>query len=79
MPPLHSRPQDADELTGALGSMRIGATKAAGADVPLRGLPPPRGTHKRFDDDGATVDSPQRTKLRGVPAAHGSHKRFGDE
>lgn len=50
--------------------------RAAGADVPLRGVPPPAGGHKRFDDDGSAVDSPARTKLRGVPAARGAHTRF---
>jgi hypothetical protein len=58
--------------------MCLGAPKAAGADAPLRGLPPPRGTHKRFDEDGAAMDSPQRTKLRGVPVARGGHTRFDD-
>lgn len=71
--------QAADELAGALGAMDIRkGVKATGSDVPLRGIPAPCGTHKRFDDTGKAHDSPQRTKLRGMPAARGMHKRFDE-
>jgi hypothetical protein len=48
------------------------------SDAPLRGVPPPRGTHTRFDEEGQGQDSPQRTKLRGVPAARGARKTFDE-
>jgi hypothetical protein len=45
---------------------------------PLRGVPLPAGQHLRFDEAGASAESPsaERVLLRGVPQPAGSHLRF---
>lgn len=45
--------------------------------VPLRSWSClPQGLHRRFDDEGDAVDSPQRVVLRGLPLATGKYKRW---
>lgn len=37
---------------------------------------PSQGVHRRFDEEGSAVDSPQRVVLRGQPLATGKYKRW---
>ncbi len=62
----------------AVGKMGIkGPRTADGADVPLRGLPAPKGSHMRFDDKGNAEASPgNKTLLRGMPVPQGKYKRW---
>lgn len=61
-------------LVAAMGTLEIAKPKAP--VVALRGVAAPRGVHRRFDDEGAAKDSPQRVVLRGMPVATGSYKRW---
>jgi hypothetical protein len=62
---------DAEELAAALDGLSLG--------LPLNGVPPPRGRHVRFSDDGTATESPRRVLLRGMPRPIGKYTRFAEE
>jgi hypothetical protein len=68
-----------NQLADTLSGLTMG--KGAGANIPLKGLPVPKGKHTHFDEEGQTMKSPgisNRTVLRGVPMPQGKRTVFED-
>lgn len=60
------------ELTKSVGKISIAAKSSA----PLRGLPIPKGSCVKFDEDGQACEVEKRDQLRGMPPSHGKHTYF---
>ena len=68
-----------NQLVDSLSGLTMG--KGGGANIPLKGLPVPKGKHTHYDEEGNTMKSPgisNRTVLRGVPMAQGKRTVFDE-